>query len=632
MKKKTTKPKSIKRAEGIPLATVAVNGGVCLLERLDKRVGSHFFISWSTNGLDFSSDKREVSIKISAKKFESPKDCDNFSISGTPTGFILTYIRKGKGVGKKKMEDKIVIAKSLDLYSWKVMSEMPRGDTQRATVLYDKPLEHFVMYQDGMFVKSQHTKTLISWREKTSLLFTSRFGMFDAGEFSIVGSITTKDGLLVLYDASVRKAKKKLLQVGGVLFDLKDPRRIIWRSEVPLWQGIVESKSEKEDYFPVGFVYFHNNFLIYWRTSENDLILSSFPALFKEADIYQYKILDRFEQNPVITPRAHHDWEVIGTFNPAVFEDEDGVHLFYRAIGKDGISRIGYAKSKDGMSFEKRLPYPVFEPRDGSGKPDPKKVIGPQNYSPSYYTSGGGWGGSEDPRVVKIKDRIYMTYVAFEGWGSIRIAVTSISVENFKKGEWKWREPILLSPPGEFHKNWLIFPEKINGKFAIIHGITPEILIDYVDDFATFKGYINSPRPFGPQPGRKDAWDHKLRGAGPPPIKTDIGWLVFYHAHDANEPHRYKLGAMILDLHNPTKILYRSPHAILSPDMWYENEGKPGVIYVSGAIIRGKDLCIYYGGGDRVVCVATTPLKPFLEFLITGKPDNYELKKVSTKI
>jgi len=117
MKKTTIKPKSIKRAEGIPLATVAVNGGICLLERLDKRIGSHFFISWSTNGLDFSSDKRKVSIKISAKKEENPKDCDNFSISSTPTGFILTYVRKGKGIGKKKTEDVIVVAKSLDLYS-----------------------------------------------------------------------------------------------------------------------------------------------------------------------------------------------------------------------------------------------------------------------------------------------------------------------------------------------------------------------------------------------------------------------------------------------------------------------------------------------------------------------------------
>ncbi len=628
MKKKTTKPRSIKKVLGKPLAAVSVNGGICLLERLDKRSESRFFLSWSTDGLDFSTDERPVVIKISAKKEENPKICENFSISGTPTGFVMTYVRKSK----KKGEDVIVIARSSDLYVWHVKSEIARGDSFRATIVYDKPLDYFVLYQDGMFVKNQMTRTLVSWRQKSSLIFTSRYGMFDSGAFTIIGSIPTKDGLLVLYDASVRDGKKTLLQIGGVLFDLNQPKRIIWRSEAPLWQGVVEAKEAEEEYAPIGFVYFNNTFMVYWRTNENEMILSTFPALFKTTDIYQYNILERFHANPVIEPRAHHEWEVVGTFNPAVFQDEDGVHLFYRAIGKDGISRIGYARSKDGLKFDKRLPYPVFEPSRGAGMPDPQKVMGPKEYNPAYYTSGGGWGGSEDPRVVKIGNRIYMTYVAFEGWGSIRIAISSISVDDFKNERWRWREPLIISPPGEQHKNWVLFPEKINGKFAILHGIAPKILIDYIDDVVTFKGYVQSPRPGGPQPGRIDSWDYKLRGAGPPPLKTPIGWLVFYHAHDANEPHRYKLGAMVLDLNDPTKILHRSPHAVLSPDMWYENEGKPGIVYVSGAVIRGDDLYIYYGGGDRVVCIASTPLKQFLDYLVSGKPDAYELKKVSTRV
>jgi predicted GH43/DUF377 family glycosyl hydrolase len=93
--------------------------------------------------------------------------------------------------------------------------------------------------------------------------------------------------------------------------------------------------------------------------------------------------------------------------------------------------------------------------------PDVKKAIGPIYYCPAYYTSGGGWGGSEDPRVVRIDEHIYMIYVAFEGWNSIRIALTSISVDDFKKGNWNWKKPILLSPVGEMHKNWVMFPEKI---------------------------------------------------------------------------------------------------------------------------------------------------------------------------
>jgi beta-1,2-mannobiose phosphorylase / 1,2-beta-oligomannan phosphorylase len=85
---------------------------------------------------------------------------------------------------------------------------------------------------------------------------------------------------------------------------------------------------------------------------------------------------------------------------------------------------------------------------------------------------------------------------------------------------------------------------------------------------------------------------------------------------------------MILDFDDPTKVLYRSAHPILSPDMDYENNGKPGVVYASGAVVKGNDLYIYYGGADRVVCVATTPLKEFLKYLKTGNAEPYKLKKV----
>jgi predicted GH43/DUF377 family glycosyl hydrolase len=85
-----------------------------------------------------------------------------------------------------------------------------------------------------------------------------------------------------------------------------------------------------------------------------------------------------------------------------------------------------------------------------------------------------------------------------------------------------------------------------------------------------------------------------------------------YHANDSREPHKYKLGAMILDKNDPEKILYRTSHPILNPDMPYENDGKPGVVYASGAVVIGERLFIYYGGADRVVCAASASLDEFL--------------------
>ncbi len=330
-----------------------------------------------------------------------------------------------------------------------------------------------------------------------------------------------------------------------------------------------------------------------------------------------YFFLERHINNPILSPQRIRVWEHGGTFNPAAVMDDEGIiHLLYRAIGADGISRIGHASSGNGKHFDTRSMYPVFEPLPGFGLTDPQKAIGPTCYCPEFYTSGGGWGGSEDPRAVIIGERVFMTYVAFEGWHSVRIALTSILLDDLKKGRWNWKKPVLISPPGQPAKNWVIFPEPINGKFAILHSLVPKIQVEYVDSLNAISRPINSQRSHGPQPGRKNFWDNRVRGAGPPPIKTKYGWLLLYHAQDDRQPDKYKIGAMILDSADPTKILYRSPQPILEPDAHYENDGKPGVVYASGAVVIGKNLAVYYGGGDKHVCIAETPLDNLLEWLV----------------
>jgi predicted GH43/DUF377 family glycosyl hydrolase len=165
-----------------------------------------------------------------------------------------------------------------------------------------------------------------------------------------------------------------------------------------------------------------------------------------------------------------------------------------------------------------------------------------------------------------------------------------------------------------------LFPEKINGKFAILHSISPRILIDYIKDFNEFDGtkFINS--YFNGDSYWENSWDNMIRGVGPTPIKTDIGWLVLYHAMDRNDPDRYKLGALVLDFKDPTKILYRSPSPILEPDEYYENEGyKAGVIYSCGAVVKDEELFVYYGGADKVIGVASIKLEDLLDNLVKNK-------------
>src|SRR3989344_8473952 len=133
---------------------------------------------------------------------------------------------------------------------------------------------------------------------------------------------------------------------------------------------------------------------------------------------------------------------------------------------------------------------------------------------------------------------------------------------------------------------------------------------------------------FANEPRRRN-WDYWIRGAGPTPVKTKHGWLLLYHAM-GKERNQYKVGAMLLDLNNPTKILYRSREPILAPDQRYENEGfKSGVVYASGAIIKDDQLYVYYGGADSVICVATAPLEEFLQSLMKGRVP--QLKKMSSR-
>ncbi len=327
--------------------------------------------------------------------------------------------------------------------------------------------------------------------------------------------------------------------------------------------------------------------------------------------------LARSLHNPILRPGTN-PWTAEAVMNPAAAIIGGRTHLVYRAIGVDGVSRLGYASSPNGITFDKRLPYPVYVAQEPRNLPGHAK-----RYSPVLYPSGGSWGGCEDPRMVVIEGRVYITFNMFDGWDYIRVASISIAEEDFLSGQfWKWDGPHILSEPKQIHKNWVLFPEKIKGKYAILHSIVPKVDIAYrdsIEDIGMTEPYITSwVGARDDLPARENSWDSFIRGAGPPPVRTDRGWLLLYHAIDERDPGRYKLGAMLLDLTDPTKMLYRATAPILSPDEPYENHGKPGIVYACGAVVRDGTLYVYYGGADKVICVATAPLNSFLNELVAG--------------
>ncbi len=328
--------------------------------------------------------------------------------------------------------------------------------------------------------------------------------------------------------------------------------------------------------------------------------------------------LEKAEENPVLQPNPANAWETKAVFNPAALYEDGKVHLAYRAIGDDDRSALGYAESRDGLHFGERLSAPMYvatEPFEGSAHLRPRSSQG------AYASGGGGWGGVEDPRMTRIDDRVYMTYVAYDGWSPPRVALTSIALKDFLEKKWNWKKPVLISRPDVVDKNACVFPEKVRGKYVILHRVFPDILLDYVDDldFDGKSGWLKGQHAIKPDP---ESWDSRKIGAGAPPIKTKRGWLLIYQAVGDHDAGRYKMGAMLLDLRHPEVVRARSKEPILEPDEWYENQGwKSGVAYPCGAVVKDGRLLVYYGGADTFVCAAEAPLDEFVEQLIkTGAP------------
>ncbi|MFB0558905.1 MAG: glycosidase [Candidatus Bathyarchaeia archaeon] len=290
--------------------------------------------------------------------------------------------------------------------------------------------------------------------------------------------------------------------------------------------------------------------------------------------------MGRFEGNPIIKPVEHHPWESRYVFNPAMIRLGGRIHIFYRAMGEDMVSRLGYASSEDGYNINERLPYPVFEP-----------------VTPSE------WRGCEDPRLTLLEGRCLMTYTAY---GDIyQIGITTISVDYILEKRWEWGERYYPFPNIR-NKNAVIFPDRIRGRYAMFHRLDPSIYISYSDDLRSW----DTPKLV--MIPRKDSWDCVKIGSASPPIELDSGWLLIYHGVD--EKRTYRLGAAIFEKENPERIVYRTKEPILEPDEDYERLGfVPNVVFSCGSVLMDSKLLISYGGADTVIGVATFDLSEIIK-------------------
>jgi len=335
--------------------------------------------------------------------------------------------------------------------------------------------------------------------------------------------------------------------------------------------------------------------------------------------------LKKCNQNPILRPHAKNHWENLAVCNPGAWYENGTFYLLYRAAGddEDHVIRFGLAESTDGINFERVSEEPVFGP----------SIDGPDS------------GGVEDPRIVKFGDSYYVTYAYRPfppgrywtfGHDEVRlpksdehtpkvfkenVANTGLALtKDFKN----WRRLGRITQSNLDNRDVILFPEKVNGKYALLHRpkewVGEEYGCDYPSIWITFSDdmMVWNEKSELLIAGRNGTWEEKV-GGNAPPLKTEEGWLVLYHGVEDGGTGHYRVGAALLDLEDPTNVIARAEDWIMEPEHDYEKEGfYNGCVFPTGNVIIDNTLYVYYGGADKYVCVATCPVDELLDFLTTS--------------
>lgn len=331
--------------------------------------------------------------------------------------------------------------------------------------------------------------------------------------------------------------------------------------------------------------------------------------------------LTKHPDNPILKPNKDNDWENLCVLNPAVWYENktNTFYMLYRAAGDDAEHYIylGLATSNDGINFTRMSNQPAISPTRNNCDE----------------------GGIEDPRIIKMDDWYYITYASRpyapgrywtnepKPWFNppksgpqylnknstlTHLAITKDFITYKKLGR--------ITDSRIDDRDVIIFPEKINGKFVKLSRPMerygkgypckmPSIWISYSDDLLEWD------KPQFLMEGEA-WWENKKIGGSCPPIKTKYGWFFIYHGV-AKKDSAYRVGAVLLDLNNPMKIISRTKEHILEPEYDYETKGYyNGCVFPTANVVKEGTLYVYYGAADKYVCVATCNFDELLKFLI----------------
>ena len=348
-------------------------------------------------------------------------------------------------------------------------------------------------------------------------------------------------------------------------------------------------------------------------------------------------IAKRFTENPLLSPidltPSREGLEITCLLNPGVFQYQNKTWLVVRVaerpkqkqniisfpiLTETGAITIIEIPTDDPLLIATDARVINYKGNDYLTTLSHLRLLCSENgrdfYEPENYPALVGEGmletfGIEDGRVALIEGTYYLTFTS--------VSDNGVGVGLRTTTDWKYFKKHGMILPAH-NKDCAIFEEKINGLFYALHRPSS------VDIGGNYIWIASSPD--GIHWGnhhciiktRKDLWDNKRVGAGAAPIKTEKGWLEIYHG--ANYEHQYCLGAFLMDLEDPTKVIARTEEPIMVPTTEYELSGFFGnVVFTNGHIIEpdGDTITVYYGASDEFVCGATFSIK---EILLLLKP------------
>jgi predicted GH43/DUF377 family glycosyl hydrolase len=314
--------------------------------------------------------------------------------------------------------------------------------------------------------------------------------------------------------------------------------------------------------------------------------------------VSERELFERHSGNPILTAE---DWPypVNVVFNPAAARLDGETVLVARVEDLTGISHLSVARSSNGLDGWVVDAVPLLAPE--------ADVASEQ------------WG-FEDPRVVWIAE-LERWVITCTSYGPAGPAVYLATTVDFRTIE---RYGIVRQPED---KNAALLPYRIDGRWVMLHrpkteygGARGEILLSRSEDLLSW----SAPEQVM-QPRAGAWWDSGRIGIGPPPLRTEHGWLLVYHGvKQTVTGDLYRVGLALLDLDEPTRVLHRLPEWILGPLAAYERVGDvPNVVFPCGLVhdaVTGE-VRLYYGAADSCICLATAQLSELLDAVLAAPAD-----------